>query len=99
MINDFNHIKRYGDRFFYDLGNDLGESELHKDVKNTRRFTLDQLNETRKASMARILCDNSIGDITEMQPSAFSVVDDNFNSLKDCSDANAIPTLDLELFA
>ena len=54
--DQFARLKK-GDSFFYDLGN------------RPSSFTLEQLDEIRKASMARIFCDNT--DIGRMQPLAF----------------------------
>ena len=48
---------RFGDRFFYDLKNQAGS------------FTENQLDQIRKISMARIICDNT--NIEEIQPLAF----------------------------
>jgi len=48
---------RYGDRYFYDL-----DQDKHK-------FALPELNEIRKTSLARILCDNA--GLFKMQPRAF----------------------------
>jgi peroxidase len=48
-----------GDRFYYENGGDL----------NTR-FSLEQLNEIRKTSMARILC-NTLDLLTRIQKRAF----------------------------
>lgn len=62
LIGDqFARLKK-GDRFFYDLENQAGS------------FTLDQLNEIRKTSVARLLCDNG-DDLREIQPLAFRVPD------------------------
>lgn len=49
---------RVGDRYFFERGDNEGS------------FTRDQLNEIRKASMARLFCDNG-NNIEQMQPSAF----------------------------
>ena len=48
---------RFRDRYFYDNRNQSGS------------FTEQQLNEIRKTSMARLLCDNT--DIVEVQPLVF----------------------------
>lgn len=53
---------KLGDRFFYDLNVDSNIS-----------FSEDQLQEIRKTSMARILCDN-VDSITRIQPQAFRYV-------------------------
>merc|ERR1712111_236149 len=59
IIGDqFARLKK-GDRFFYDLGLD-----------NKIAFSLSQLNEVRKTSMARIICDNT-DEIDSIQPLAF----------------------------
>lgn len=49
---------RVGDRYFYERGD------------NDIAFSRDQLNEIRKASMARLFCDNG-NNIEQMQPKAF----------------------------
>jgi hypothetical protein len=49
---------RVSDRFFYERG----DSDI--------AFTPEQLNEIRKASMARLFCDNG-NNIQQMQPAAF----------------------------
>jgi peroxidase len=46
-----------GDRFFYDLGT---------------QFTPQQLQEIRKTSMSRVLCDNT-QSLTSIQPQAFKL--------------------------
>ena len=61
IIGDqFARLKK-GDKFFYDLG-----------VDQKRAFTLGQLDEIRKTSMARIICDNT-DDIDRIQPLAFKM--------------------------
>ena len=58
LIHDqFARLKK-GDRFFYDLEGQAGS------------FKENQLNEIRKTSMARLICDNS-DQIKVMQPLAF----------------------------
>lgn len=49
---------RVGDRYFFENGDQDGS------------FTREQLNEIRKASMARLFCDNG-NNIEQMQPAAF----------------------------
>ena len=49
---------RVGDRYFFENGNNEGS------------FTRGQLNEIRKASMARLFCDNG-NNVEQMQPQAF----------------------------
>ena len=66
--------------------------------KNTNSIT-EQLNEIRKTSIARIICDNT--KIQQIQPMAFRQVDDEVNFLVVCEDQffkNAIPKVDLSVF-
>lgn len=75
---------RRGDRFFYEEGNQPSS------------FTEEQLQQIRKASLARILCDNS-DDIAVMQPLAFfqvSLVNQRIN----CQ-SEAIPHVNLRAWA
>ncbi|XP_055378911.1 peroxidase-like [Condylostylus longicornis] len=72
---------RVGDRFFYEHGD-----------KETG-FTTAQLAEIRKASMARLLCDNG-NHISSMQPAAFLLVSKS-NPVISCSD---IPSVDLKMW-
>ncbi|XP_053970061.1 peroxidase isoform X2 [Anastrepha ludens] len=69
---------RVGDRFWHENGDPL------------TGFTEEQLAEIRKASMARLLCDNG-NQITSMQPSAFKTISKS-NPVVPCSD---IPQVDL----
>ena len=65
------------------------------------RFTPDQLNEIRKASMSRILCDNLINseeDTAFIQPLAFMKDNPKFNQLTSCSDENSIPIVEFRVF-
>ncbi|XP_035901442.1 peroxidase-like [Anopheles stephensi] len=77
---------RKGDRFFYENGNHLSAREL---------------TEIRKASMAKILCANSIQlrdnqpEVTQIQPNAF-LLPSNTNQLRACS---SLPTPNLKVFA
>ena len=75
---------KQGDRFWYENG-DFSES----------RFSENQLNEIRKSSMARILCDNT--DIIRVQPLVFKVANGD-NSFIQCSDGISIPRLNLDVF-
>ena len=66
--------------------------------KNTNSIT-EQLNEIRKTSIARIICDNT--KIQQIQPMAFRQVDDEVNFLLACEDQffkNSIPKVDLSVF-
>ena len=79
---------KYGDRFFYDLG---------PDTFGTKRFKLNQLNEIRKASIARILCDNT--GLDKVQPQAFK--SEGFAEINDkieCTNSQAIPKINMEVF-
>lgn len=51
ILDQFVRVK-YGDRFWYE---------------NPNWFTLEQLNEIRKSSLSRIICDNS-DNVSEVQP-------------------------------
>nr|CAH0100262.1 unnamed protein product [Daphnia galeata] len=57
--NQFQRTKN-GDRFFYDIG-----GQPHS-------FTLDQLNQIRQSSLARIICDNNDGSVNKIQPLAMT---------------------------
>lgn len=69
MARQFRDFK-FGDRFYYENGNDL----------NTR-FTLSQLHQLRKSSMSRIICDNL--DVKMIQKNAFFQTSQD-NPLVDC---------------
>ena len=70
---------RFGDRYFYDLG----EDDVH-------RFSLAELNEIRKSTFSRILCDNS--DISEIQQNAFlTPISNSTNSETFCSNDIVCP--------
>lgn len=74
---------RAGDRFFYENG-----------AHNTGSgFTLGQLNEIRKASISRILCDNG-NHITSMQPHGFERMSSK-NVVVPCE---SLPAVDLSLW-
>lgn len=60
LIGDVFARMRFGDRFFYDNGGQAGS------------FTSRQLDEIRKASMARLICDNT--NIQQVQPLAFRAI-------------------------
>ncbi|XP_047106680.1 uncharacterized protein LOC124775853 [Schistocerca piceifrons] len=65
------HYLRRGDRYWYE--NDLPPSS----------FTKEQLNEIRKVSLARVICDNSDG-LREIQPEAFLDKDQFLNAMCGC---------------
>ena len=62
---------RKGDRFWYENGNHPGA------------FKADQLQEIRRASLSRVICDN-LDDIESLQPFAFLTVDGFSNQRKAC---------------
>uniref|UniRef100_W6MEY2 Peroxinectin-like-1 protein n=1 Tax=Coenobita clypeatus TaxID=474045 RepID=W6MEY2_9EUCA len=72
-----------GDRFFYDLGGQPGS------------FTELQLQEIRKTSWARIICDNS--NIGAVQPLAFLQTQNRHNQPTDCR-SGSIPSPNLSVF-
>ena len=76
---------KFGDRYFYDLGEDK-----HK-------FTLPELDEIRKSSFSRILCDNT--PITSIQPNAFLTAHPTLNfPQRQVVPCENIPSMDLSLF-
>ena len=85
IIGDqFARLKK-GDRFFHDLG-----------VDRNIAFSQQQLDEVRKTSMARIICDNT-DEIDRIQPLAFKMPTSKANAMRACSE-QSIPKVDLELF-
>ena len=75
-----------GDRYFYDLGKD-----------HRTRFSPEQLQEIRKTSMARILCDNT-RSLVQIQPQAFKLAGSSAtNALQNCRSRN-IPSVNLGVF-
>ncbi|XP_067657259.1 peroxidasin homolog [Haliotis asinina] len=70
-----------GDRFWFET-----------DDRDTR-FRPEQLDEIRKASLSRVLCDNT--DTTSIQPNAFRTKDVTGNGVVLCSDSS-IPSIDLD---
>ncbi|XP_057375843.1 peroxidase-like [Daphnia carinata] len=77
-------VTKNNDRFFYDVGNQPSS------------LTMGQLNEIRKTSLARILCQNNNGDVNTMQPNAFRApVATSNNERQQCS---LIPSMDLTLW-
>jgi len=75
---------KIADRFWFENGND-----------EASRFRLAQLDSLRDTSMARVICDNT--DIEEVQPLAFRVEDNRFNSRISCNDINMLG-VDLSLW-
>lgn len=71
-----------GDRFWYENGED-------PDTRFTRR----QLQAIKRASMARVVCDNT--NVNEIQPMVFRT-ETTVNKVTRCDDFISIPTLDLE---
>merc|ERR1712066_116521 len=85
IIGDqFARLKK-GDKFFYDLG-----------VDQRRAFTLGQLDEIRKTSLARIICDNT-DELDSIQPLALKMPTSRANAVRSCSE-NSIPRVNLEVF-
>lgn len=68
---------KFGDRFYYENGNDPEQS-----------FTITQLDQIRKSSMARIMCDNS--DVSFIQSNPFVKNNHELNPLVSC---NRVPRL------
>ena len=85
IIGDqFARLKK-GDRFFYDLG-----------VDNNIGFTEQQLDQVRRTSMARIICDNT-DDIDRIQPLAFKMPTSRANAMRACTE-DSIPKVNLGVF-
>lgn len=74
---------RHGDRFWYENGN----------VPNA--LTLSQLNEIRKATLSRIICDN-LDDIDTIQKWVVLLPDEFENKRISCKDYSSIPQMNLE---
>ena len=85
LVGDMFYRLRVGDRFFYDNANQAGS------------FGEKQLDELRKASMARLLCDNVGGDFDGVQPMAMLRPDSRENPIVSCS-SQALPKVDLSIF-
>ncbi|XP_055377665.1 chorion peroxidase isoform X2 [Condylostylus longicornis] len=84
IADQFSRV-RHGDRYFYENGPEI----------NPGHFTLAQLNEIRKTSMAALICDNMDYLITnEIQPLAFVRPDVKSNYPIRC-DSKAIPRVNL----
>lgn len=83
IAEQFLRLKR-GDRYFYDLGGQPGSftegtkqkfGGFRSVVRSSFSFlNLEQLNEIRKISYSRIVCDNS--NIRYMQPLVFKLISD-----------------------
>ena len=78
-------LLKTGDRFFYDLG-----------IDTNLAFSPEELNEIRKTSMARILCDNS-DQMNKIQPFAFKLPTAVTNPTVACSDPR-IPAVSMRVF-
>ena len=76
LAKQFRDLK-FGDRFYYENGHDY-----------TTRFAYRQLDEIRKASFARILCDNT--DIQFVQKNPFLRNNFQTNPLISCSNIDSI---------
>lgn len=75
---------RRADRYFYD------------NADQPYPLTPEQLREIKKASLARIFCDNA-NELAMMQPQAFSVPSPS-NRLTSCANEEAIPRVDLTVW-
>ena len=78
--DQFARLKK-GDRYFYDLSGHPGQ------------LSAAQLSEVRRASLARLLCDNT--GASQLQPLAF-LGPETFNPVISCDDLGAIPRPSLE---
>ncbi|XP_043210386.1 peroxidase-like [Amphibalanus amphitrite] len=76
---------RYGDRFFYDQAGQAGS------------FSWQQLQQLRRSSMARLLCDNVGAGFDSVQPLAFIRPIPLLNPVVDCQ-SYRIPKVDLSIF-
>jgi len=85
IIGDqFARLKK-GDRFFYDHGND-----------SNIMFSSDELQEIRKSSLARLICDNS--DVDRVQPFVMKLPFSKTNAYRSCDEEESIPRLNLNVF-
>ena len=67
-------------------------------IDKDTRFKRKELREIRKASMSRIICDNTYG-LTMIQPEAFKNANPRRNNpMVSCNDSKKIKSLDLSLF-
>ena len=83
MIAQQFHELKVGDRFYYE-----------NFFSQTASFTIPQLNEIRKITFSRIICDNLDG-ISKIQKNAFFMPNAKTNPLVDCS---KIPKIDYSVF-
>ena len=77
---------RKGDRFWYENGGHDGQFP--------GGFTPDQLQEIRKSSLARVIC-NGLDDVGAIQPYAF-LADDEFANRRSACKGSRIPRVDLQ---
>ena len=73
---------KIGDRFFYST------------VGSANSFTDGQIDELKKSSLSRVVCDNT--GVGSMQPNAFRIVSNKTNPLLDCS-SKVIQSINLGL--
>ncbi|KAF2883104.1 hypothetical protein ILUMI_23076 [Ignelater luminosus] len=78
IITEQFYRKKWGDRFWYEVGG------------QPNSFTIDQLQEIRKSSLSRIICDNS-DNISSIQRDSFLPPSES-NKIVNCKD---LPTIDL----
>ena len=76
---------RKGDRFWYENGG--------ADAKYPGGFTSPQLQEIRKSSLSRVIC-NGLDDVGAIQPYAF-LADDDFSNRRSACKGSRIPRVDL----
>ncbi|CAH0582784.1 unnamed protein product [Chrysodeixis includens] len=87
IADQFNRLKR-GDRYFYEYGPDV----------NPGGFTPSQLEEIKKVTLSRLICDNNDGiELISQPPDAFLRADLPGNEPVPC-DSSRIPSMDLNQF-
>lgn len=90
LIGDQFARLRLGDRYFYDLDNQSGSFTQSKHVFITCYLLLTfrvfpgQLNEIRKTSLAKLICDNT-KDIDQIQPLALELPNNAKNPITSCN--------------